>query len=214
MCTHINIPVYLYLQGYRRDAAHILYPKTLQGAIYALVMPLQDQGAEGESNQTPISNKTSISLVCSDLLLERYPWAAPIDSEDGRGGLGGGWMSVESKLDTNEAFRKLVAAEFPQVSHAHTHTHLHTHIRTHTHTHIHTHTHTHTHAHTHTDICTPHTRTRTQVPQSLCRYVCICARVCMYMYVAVCVFIYIYMHVYTYIHILNISVRIPESDFF
>ena len=151
MCTHIYIPMYLYLQGYRRDAAHILYPKTLQGAIYALVMPLQDQGAEGESNQTPISNKTSISLVCSDLLLEKYPWAAPIDSEDGRGCLGGGGCQWSQNWTRMRHFVSWSLLSFRRC-----HTHIHTHPYTHTYAHTRIHTYTHTHTHTRDAITQKH----------------------------------------------------------
>jgi len=66
------------LAGYRRDASHIVYPKTLQGAIYALVMPLQagvgEEAAAGRAH-------SSISIVCSDLLLQTHPWAAPLDAQ-------------------------------------------------------------------------------------------------------------------------------------
>jgi 2-polyprenyl-6-methoxyphenol hydroxylase-like FAD-dependent oxidoreductase len=89
-------------EGWRRDASHIFYPKTLQGAIYALVMPLQDAGTQ--------QKHTSISLVCSDLLLDTYPWAGPLDSRERES-----WQAAAASPDIDENFQKLVEAEFPHL---------------------------------------------------------------------------------------------------
>jgi len=90
------------VDGWRRDASHILYPKTLQGAIYALVMPLQDASTQ--------QNHTSISLVCSDLLLDTHPWAGPLDSREGES-----WQAAAATPDIDENFQKLIEAEFPHL---------------------------------------------------------------------------------------------------
>ena len=109
------------LAGFRRDASHIVYPKTLQGAIYALVMPLQDGSSGGGKAHT------SISIVCSDLLLERYPWAAPLEASRQEGGVES-WFDDAESQELNDRFARLVAEDFPQVNtYARAHTHAHTH---------------------------------------------------------------------------------------
>jgi 2-polyprenyl-6-methoxyphenol hydroxylase-like FAD-dependent oxidoreductase len=90
------------VEGWRCDASHILYPKTLQGAIYALVMPLQDARTK--------QNHTSISLVCSDLLLDTHPWAGPLDSREGES-----WQAAAARPNIDQNFQKLIEAEFPHL---------------------------------------------------------------------------------------------------
>lgn len=96
------------LDGFRCDASHIVYPKTLQGAIYALVMPLQDGAYAGAGAKL----RTSVSIVCSDLLLEKHPWAAPLEARQcGEES----WSAAAESHEVNQKFARLVAEEFPQV---------------------------------------------------------------------------------------------------
>ena len=105
------------LEDFRRDASHILYPATLPGAIYALVMPLEGGGGGGGGQPARRGSHSSVSLVCSDLLREVHPWAGPLDDGDG-GGLvsDGGWELGGECGELDAKFRQLVAEQFPQLN--------------------------------------------------------------------------------------------------